>query len=105
MLVASLKMIKDKNMVTKDVINVGVTEVLKNNAGLELNGTMCDYEIVCEDKKFSCHKAVLATNSKVFEVFIFSYEKHARTVSYVFVSSCSQFFWFILESSYEDTLI
>ena len=68
MLVASLKMIKDKNMVTKEVINVGVTEVLKNNAGLELNGTMCDYEIVCEDKKFSCHKAVLATNSKVFEV-------------------------------------
>ena len=40
----------------------------KSNAGLELNGTMCDYEIICEDKKFSCHKAVLAANSKVFEV-------------------------------------
>ena len=43
----------------------------KSNAGLELNGTMCDYEIICEDKKFSCHKAVLASNSKVFEVFIY----------------------------------
>ena len=75
MLVASLKMIKDKNIVTKEVINVGMTEVLKNNAGLQLNGTMCDYEIACEDKKFSCHKAVLATNSKVFEVFIFLHEK------------------------------
>ena len=45
-----------------------------SNAGLELDGILCDYEIVCEGKKFSCHKAVLATNSKVFEVFtIYSY--------------------------------
>ena len=68
LLVASQKLIKDKNNVTTEVINVG-TEVSNNNAGLDLNGTLCDYEIICEGKKFSCHKAVLASNSKVFEVF------------------------------------
>ena len=36
--------------------------------GLKLNGTLCDYEITCEEKKFYCYKAVLAANSKVFEV-------------------------------------
>ena len=67
LLVASQKLIKDKNIITKEVINAG-TEVSNNNAGLELNGILCDYEIMCEGKKFSCHKAVLASNSKVFEV-------------------------------------
>ena len=41
---------------------------IEKPAGLKLNGTRCDYEILCQDKKFSCHKAVLATNIKHFEV-------------------------------------
>ena len=41
---------------------------IEKPAGLKLNGTMCDYEIVCPNKKFSCHKAVLATNVNHFEV-------------------------------------
>ena len=41
---------------------------IEKPAGLKLNGTRCDYEIVCQDKKFSCHKAVLATNINHFEV-------------------------------------
>ena len=41
---------------------------IEKPAGLKLNGTMCDFEIVCQNKKFSCHKAVLATNINHFEV-------------------------------------
>ena len=41
---------------------------IEKPAGLKLNGTRCDYEIVCQDKKFLCHKAVLATNINHFEV-------------------------------------
>ena len=67
-MLASQKLIKDKNIITREIINAG-TEVSNNYAGLDLNGTLCDYEIICEGKKFSCHKAVLASNSKVFEVF------------------------------------
>ena len=39
-----------------------------NNSGLTLNGTMCDHTVICDDQKFSCHKAILATNSNVFKV-------------------------------------
>ena len=41
---------------------------IEKPAGLKLNGTSCDYEIVCQNKKFSCHRAVLATNINHFEV-------------------------------------
>ena len=41
-------------------------------SGLTLNGTLCDYEIICEEKKFSCHKSVLASNSSVFKVMFTS---------------------------------
>ena len=70
-MVASMKLMKDKNIIiTKDVIKSDV-EDSPSFGGLNLGGTLCDYEIICEDKKFSCHKAVLATNSKVFEVFTY----------------------------------
>ena len=68
-MVASLELMKDKNkIITKDVINSDI-EASSSFGGLNLDGTMCDYEIICQGQKFSCHKTVLATNSKVFEVF------------------------------------
>ena len=45
-----------------------IPATIENPAGLRLNGTLCDFEIICQDKKFSCHKAVLATNVHHFEV-------------------------------------
>ena len=43
-------------------------QLQSSTSGLTLNGTLCDYEIICEEKKFSCHKSVLASNSSVFKV-------------------------------------
>ena len=73
-MVASLKLIKDKNIIiSKDVIKSDIEEDSTSFGDLNLDGTLCDYEIICEGKKFSCHKTVLATNSKVFEVFTHIY--------------------------------
>ena len=55
--------IKDE---TKNEKNIEKTK--KNVAGLTLNGDLCDYEIICEEMTFSCHKSVLASNSNVFKV-------------------------------------
>merc|ERR1712061_313798 len=59
--------VKDKSTIAKEE-----KQKKQNTIGLALNGTMCDYKIICEDKIYSCHKAVLASNSNVFKVMFTS---------------------------------
>ena len=59
-----------KTALTKDETKNGqnIEKTKHNVAGLTINGDLCDYEINCEEKKFSCHKSVLASISNVFKV-------------------------------------
>ena len=56
------------NVKDKSAIATEEKQKRQNTAGLTLNGAMCDYKIICEDKNYSFHKAILASNSNVFKV-------------------------------------
>ena len=63
----------------------------QSTSGLTLNGTLCDYEIICEEKKFSCHKSVLASNSSVFKVN--NYSRVPNITGVEFQKKCRRVFF------------